>query len=45
MLEENGIECIIVNKRDSSYLWGEVELYVPKEHVIMAKHLIDNPSR
>lgn len=43
MLEENGIRCVIVNKRDSFYLWGDVELYVPQDQVILAKHLINKP--
>jgi hypothetical protein len=44
MLVENGLRCVIVNKRDSSYLWGDLELYVPQEDVVMAKHLINKSS-
>ena len=40
MLEENGITSVIVNKQDSSYLFGEAELYVETEYVLQAKHLI-----
>ena len=32
MLENNGIEAVVMNKQDSSYLFGDVEVYVSKEH-------------
>lgn len=28
MLEENGIPAVLLNKQDSSYLFGKLELYV-----------------
>lgn len=28
MLEENGIPALLINKQDSSYLFGKIELYV-----------------
>lgn len=37
---ENGINAIIVNKKDSSYLFGELELYVMSDDAIQAKHII-----
>lgn len=37
---ENGINAIIVNKKDSSYLFGELELYVMPNDAIQAKHII-----
>jgi hypothetical protein len=40
LLLENDINAVIVNKKDSSYLFGEVEIYVNSEDVIMAKHII-----
>jgi hypothetical protein len=40
MLEENDITSIVINKQDSSYLFGEAELYVKTEDVLAAKHLI-----
>ena len=40
MLTENGIEGVVVNKQDSAYLFGEVELYVKKQDVLAAKKLI-----
>ena len=40
LLMENGINAIIVNKQDSSYLFGELELYVMPNDAIQAKHII-----
>ncbi len=28
ILEDNGIAAVIINKQDSSYLFGEAEVYV-----------------
>jgi hypothetical protein len=42
MLIEEGIECLELNKKDSSYAFGEVELYCPLEEVLRAKTLIGN---
>ena len=45
LLEENEINAILLNKTDSMHLHlsnAEVELYVRKEDVMKAKHLIDN---
>lgn len=40
-LEENGIQSIVINKKDSSYnAFGEVELYIRKENTVKARHLI-----
>jgi len=38
-LNENQIESIIFNKKDSFYLIGEYELYVHIDNFIIAKHL------
>ena len=41
VLEENDIQSVIMNKKDSSYLlFGEIELYVNRDEVIKAKQLI-----
>ncbi len=40
LLFENNIEAVIINKQDSSYLFGELELYVNSEDVVKAKHVI-----
>lgn len=43
MLEENSVPVMVVNKQDSSYLnFGEIELYVPRHLLNIAKHLLDN---
>ena len=41
MLEENNISVQTMNKQDSSYLIGEIELYVPEHLVETAKQLVD----
>ncbi len=41
ILEENEIPGVVVNKKDSSYLFGEVELYVKQEDVLNAKQIIN----
>jgi hypothetical protein len=43
MLMENGIESVIINKKDSVYLFGEVEIYVKAEDALLARQLI-NPE-
>ena len=40
LLFENNIEAVILNKKDSSYGFGELELYVSSDDVIKAKHII-----
>jgi len=42
MLLENEIESVIVNKKDSLYLFGECELLVNRESILLAKTLIQN---
>jgi hypothetical protein len=40
MLSDHDIEVFIVNKQDSIYKFGDIELYVNRDHVIRAKKLI-----
>ncbi len=40
VLQENNIEAIIINKQDSLYLFGDIEIYVKPHDVIKAKHII-----
>jgi hypothetical protein len=42
ILEENNIDCVIVNKKDSAYLFGEIEIYVDVENAFIAKQFILN---
>jgi hypothetical protein len=41
-LLENDIESFVINKQDSSYLIGEIELHVPINSILKAKQLISN---
>lgn len=40
VLAENEIGAVTLNKKDSAYLIGEIELYVLTENVIQAKQVI-----
>ncbi len=40
LLEENGIEAVIINKKDRNYRFGEIELYVHRDNIIRAKQLL-----
>ena len=40
MLEENGVSAVIINKQDSSYRFGQVELYVHESEEQFSKLLI-----
>jgi len=40
MLADNEIECVIMNKQDSTYRFGDIEICVPIERILKAKHLI-----
>lgn len=44
LLEENGIESHSVNKKDSNYLIGQIEIYVKIEDSEFAKSLLENSS-
>ena len=44
MLEENGIAAVLLNKQDSSYLIGKLELYVSKVQQNAAVELIHNET-
>ena len=41
VLQEAGIEAIVLNKRDSSYRFGEVELCVPSGDALRALHILN----
>jgi len=40
ILIENEIEAILLNKQDSLYLFGDIEVYVQPDDVIKAKFII-----
>ena len=41
MLAEANIESVIINKKDSSYLFGDIELYVSSSDAFLAQQLIN----
>jgi hypothetical protein len=40
ILDKAAIPCTTINKKDSSYIFGEIEVYVPEENVIAAINLL-----
>jgi len=45
LLFENGIQAVVINKKDSSYLFGELEIYVMPDDVLQAKHIISTQEQ
>ena len=42
LLAENGINSVIMNQKDSSYLFfGDVELYVEEHDVMKSREILD----
>ena len=41
-LDDNDIDSVIINKQDSSYHIGDIEIYVNNINTIKAKQIIDN---
>lgn len=41
-LQQEGIAAVVVNKKDSSYLFGKCEVYVPAPNVAAAQTLLTN---
>lgn len=41
VLTEYEIESVIINKKDSSYHFGELELYVQQDNVLRARQIIN----
>ncbi|MCF8277705.1 MAG: DUF2007 domain-containing protein [Flavobacteriales bacterium] len=44
LLKAQEINVVVINKQDSSYLFGEAELYVPQDEVILAKRMLDEEN-
>ncbi len=44
VLDDAGISSVIMNRKDSAYLFGDLELYVQAENVIRAKQIINRES-
>jgi hypothetical protein len=41
LLEEENIDSVIINKKDSAYNFGEIELYVKREDILVTKVIIN----
>ncbi|MBN1951998.1 MAG: DUF2007 domain-containing protein [Bacteroidales bacterium] len=37
VLFDHGIQAVVINKRDSSYLFGSIEVHVPQDQAIRGK--------
>ncbi len=42
LLENEGIKSVIINKKDSSVIIGDAEVYVKRDDVLKAVNLIKN---
>jgi hypothetical protein len=40
ILEDNDIEAIILNKKDSFYQFGDIEIYVNRDNILKAKQAL-----
>lgn len=40
LLNENGVTAVLLNKQDSSYLFGEHEIFVSREELSKAKMIL-----
>ncbi|MFN8355435.1 MAG: DUF2007 domain-containing protein [Spirosomataceae bacterium] len=41
LLTDRGIDAVVLNKKDSSYLFGKCELYVHNDNITLAKAILD----
>ncbi len=44
VLLDQDIPSVVINKKDSAYLFGELELYVHADKVLRAKQIINKES-
>lgn len=44
LLEDNQITAILINKQDSVYLFGDIEVYVSVEDAFNANQIINTPN-
>lgn len=42
VLEEHGIQPVLVNKKDTAYHWGQFEIHVSPDEVIQAIKIIND---
>jgi hypothetical protein len=44
LLDENGITGVVMDKKDSSYMFGNIEVYVPAENEEQALTIIKSSN-
>jgi replication initiation and membrane attachment protein DnaB len=44
VMERENIACIVMNKQDSSFFFGSIEIYVQEDDQEAAKKIIQNPE-
>ncbi|PWK28501.1 putative signal transducing protein [Arcicella aurantiaca] len=44
LIDEHNIDAVIMNKQDSSYLFGLCEVHVPLQNAVLAKFLVENEA-
>lgn len=44
LLENHGINAVVLSKKDSSYLLGVFEVYVPKEEATLAQEILNKEN-
>ncbi len=42
LLHEEEIDAVIINKKDSNYQFGLMEIYVERDNAVKAKHILAN---
>jgi hypothetical protein len=42
LLSASDIDAVVINKQDSNYLFGSLEIYVERDHAIRGKHILSN---
>lgn len=42
LLETNNIQSVRMNKQDSAYLFGQIEIFVSQEDALVSSNLIQN---
>ena len=40
LLHEEEIDAVIINKKDSNYQFGVMEIYVERDNAVRAKHIL-----
>ena len=40
LLHEENIDAVVINKKDSNYQFGILEVYVERDNAVKAKHIL-----